>query len=154
MVRIRATGPRRGRADPARVLAAVAAAGRDPRDVRVLVDVYLIVGPDRASAQARLDMLADLEGVSWDTGSLAFVGTSTGFAELVTDWLDADVGRRVHGPARRRCRPTCSPSSTASCCRCCARRTPSASATPARTLRDTLGLPASPAARYAATGPA
>jgi alkanesulfonate monooxygenase SsuD/methylene tetrahydromethanopterin reductase-like flavin-dependent oxidoreductase (luciferase family) len=89
VVRIRATSPDEAAQTRARVLSAVAAAGRDPRDVRVLVDVYLIVGPDTASARARLDMLTDLEGVSWDTGSLAFVGTSSGFAELVTDWLDA-----------------------------------------------------------------
>ena len=91
MVRIRATDRDEAVRTRARVLGAVVAAGRDPRDVRVLVDVYLIVGPDRASAQARLDMLTDLEGVSWDTGSLAFVGTSTGFAELVADWLDAEA---------------------------------------------------------------
>lgn len=91
VVRIRATDRDEAARTRARVLGAVVAAGRDPRDVRVLVDVYLIVGPDRASAQARLDMLSDLEGVSWDTGSLAFVGTSTGFAELVTDWLDAEA---------------------------------------------------------------
>ncbi|WP_426593443.1 LLM class flavin-dependent oxidoreductase [Cellulomonas sp. McL0617] len=91
VIRIRATSRDEAAQTRARVLGAVVAAGRDPRDVRVLVDVYLIVGPDSASAQARLDMLTDLEGVSWDTGSLAFVGTSTGFAELVTDWLDAEA---------------------------------------------------------------
>ena len=91
VVRIRATSRDEAAQTRARVLSAVVAAGRDPRDVRVLVDVYLIVGPDTASAQARLDMLTDLEGVSWDADSLAFVGTSTGFAELVTDWLDADA---------------------------------------------------------------
>jgi alkanesulfonate monooxygenase SsuD/methylene tetrahydromethanopterin reductase-like flavin-dependent oxidoreductase (luciferase family) len=91
VVRIRATSRDEAARTRARVLGAVTAAGRDPRDVRVLVDVYLIVGPDRASAQARLDMLTDMEGVSWDTGSLAFVGTASGFAELVTEWLDAEA---------------------------------------------------------------
>ena len=89
VVRVRATGPDQAAQARLRVLAAVAAAGRDPRDVRVLVDVHLVVGPDRASAQARHEMLAELEGV--DDGTLSFVGTTAGFVELVSTWVDDEI---------------------------------------------------------------
>ena len=148
VVRIRATSRDEAARTRARVLGAVAAAGRDPRDVRVLVDVYLIVGPDRASAQARLDMLTDLEGVSWDTGSLAFVGTASAFAELVTDWLDAEaVDGFTIRPASVQTDLVALVDGVLPVLRASdAFRTEY----PGRTFRDTLGLP-STADRYAAT---
>lgn len=128
--------------------AAAADAGRDPDELRVLVDAYVVVGDDRASAQARLDLLEDLEGVSWDTDSLTHVGTARDLAATVEDWylagaadgfllrpsslstdLDAVVDRAV--PLLRR----------AGIFR---------TEYPGTTLRDTLGL-ARPANRYAAT---
>ena len=45
-------------------------AGRDPRDVRVLVDAFVVLAGNEASAQARLELLAELEGVAGDAGSL------------------------------------------------------------------------------------
>ncbi|WP_435738358.1 LLM class flavin-dependent oxidoreductase [Cellulosimicrobium sp. PMB13] len=71
---------------------AAADAGRHPDDVRVLVDAYVVIGQDRASAQARLDLLHDLEGVDgvgWDTGSLTHVGTARDLAATVEDWTTA-----------------------------------------------------------------
>ncbi|MBD5785225.1 LLM class flavin-dependent oxidoreductase [Cellulosimicrobium terreum] len=69
-----------------RVRDAAARAGRDPDRIRVLVDAYVVVGDTRASAQARLDLLEDLEGVSWDTGSLTHVGTARDLAVTVEEW--------------------------------------------------------------------
>ena len=73
----------------ARLRDAVADAGRDPASVRVLADVLVVIGSDRASAQARLDLLEELEGVSWDTDSLTHVGTPRDLAETVADWSTA-----------------------------------------------------------------
>ncbi|WP_421733549.1 LLM class flavin-dependent oxidoreductase [Cellulomonas sp.] len=69
-----------------RLRAAAAAAGREPGDLRVLVDAFVVIGPDRASARARLDLLTELEGVEWDTGSLTHVGTARDLADTFLDW--------------------------------------------------------------------
>src|SRR6478735_4243165 len=127
--------------------AAAADAGRHPDELRVLVDAYVVIGDDRASAQARLDLLEDLEGVSWDTDSLTHVGTARDLAATVEEWsaaggadgfllrpsslstdLDAVVDRVVPLLQRAGLFRT---------------------EYPGTTLRDTLGL-ARPANRYAA----
>lgn len=63
--------------------------GRTPDEVRVLVDVVAVLGPDRASARARLDLLREIDGTGWDTGSLIVAGTPQDLAALVADWVDA-----------------------------------------------------------------
>src|SRR5699024_6729024 len=69
------------------VRAAAADHGRNPDDVIVLVDLYAVIGPDRASAQARLDLLEGLAGVSWDTDSYTHVGTDRDLAATAEEWL-------------------------------------------------------------------
>jgi alkanesulfonate monooxygenase SsuD/methylene tetrahydromethanopterin reductase-like flavin-dependent oxidoreductase (luciferase family) len=93
-------------------------------------------------------MLTDLEGVSWDTGSLAFVGTASAFAELVTDWLDAEaVDGFTIRPASVQTDLVALVDGVLPVLRASdAFRTEY----PGRTFRDTLGLP-STADRYAAT---
>lgn len=92
VVRVRATTRDEAQRATAQVLDAVAAAGRDPRDVRVLVDAFVVLGGNRASAQARLELLADFEGVQWDEGSLVHAGTADELAELVGDWVQTGAG--------------------------------------------------------------
>ena len=146
VVRVRATGPDEAAQARLRVLAAVAAAGRDPRDVRVLVDVHLVVGPDRASAQARHEMLAELEGV--DTGTLSFVGTTAGFAELVSTWVDDEIADGfVVRPSSVHTDLPALVDGVVPLLRAADRFR---AGYPGTTLRDTLGLPLA-AARYAAT---
>jgi len=89
VVRVRAATRDEAAALRARVRDAAADAGRDPDDLRVLVDAYVVVGDTRASAQARLDLLEDLEGVSWDTDSLTHVGTARDLAVTVEEWAHA-----------------------------------------------------------------
>lgn len=89
VVRLRATDRDEAVARRTEVLDAVVAAGRDATQVRVLVDVAVILGPDAASAEARLDLLRGLDGTAWDEGSLTHVGTAQAFATLVGDWLRA-----------------------------------------------------------------
>ncbi|WP_456825114.1 LLM class flavin-dependent oxidoreductase [Cellulomonas sp. P5_E12] len=146
VVRVRATGPDDAARARLRVLAAVAAAGRDPRDVRVLVDVHLVAGPDRASAVARHEMLAELEGV--DTGTLSFVGTTAGFAELVSTWVDDEIADGfVVRPASVHTDLPALVDGIVPLLRAADRFR---AGYPGSSLRDTLGLPIA-AARYAAT---
>ncbi|MEZ0446930.1 LLM class flavin-dependent oxidoreductase [Cellulomonas sp. ICMP 17802] len=146
VVRVRVTGPDEAAQARARVRAAVAAAGRDPRDVRVLVDTHLVVGPDRASAQARHEMLAELEGV--DAGTLSFVGTTAGFAELVSTWVDDEIADGfVVRPSSVHTDLPALVDGVVPLLRAADRFR---LGYPGATLRDTLGLPLA-AARYAAT---
>ncbi|GIG21282.1 monooxygenase [Cellulomonas chitinilytica] len=66
---------------------AAARHGRDPDAVRVLVDAFLLLGPDAASAQARLDLLTELGDVQPTAGSLVALGTAVDVASLVTEWF-------------------------------------------------------------------
>ncbi|WP_251152533.1 LLM class flavin-dependent oxidoreductase [Cellulosimicrobium sp. Marseille-Q4280] len=89
VVRVRTSSRDEAVALRERLRSAAADVGRRPDDLRVLVDAYVVVGQDRASAQARLDLIEDLEGVSWDTGSLTHVGTARDLAATVEDWTVA-----------------------------------------------------------------
>lgn len=87
VVRVRATTLEEARALREQVRSAAADHGRDPDDVIVLVDLYAVIGPDRASAQARLDLLEGLAGVSWDTDSYTHVGTDRDLAVTAEEWF-------------------------------------------------------------------
>ena len=87
VVRVRATTLDEARALREQVRSAAADHGRDPDEVIVLVDLYAVIGPDRASAQARLDLLEGLAGVSWDTDSYTHVGTDRDLAVTAEEWF-------------------------------------------------------------------
>jgi len=87
VVRVRATTLEQARSLREQVRSAAADHGRNPDDVIVLVDLYAVIGPDRASAQARLDLLEGLAGVSWDTDSYTHVGTDRDLAATAEEWL-------------------------------------------------------------------
>ena len=71
------------------VRAAAVAAGRDPDDVRVLVDLFAVIGPDDGSAAARLDLLRRMEDEVVDEGSLVTAGSPVQLAVTIQDWVDA-----------------------------------------------------------------
>jgi len=66
---------------------AAATHGRDPDAVRVLVDAFLLLGPEVASAQARLDLLTEIGDVRPEPGVLVALGTAVDVASLVTEWF-------------------------------------------------------------------
>ncbi|WP_369372069.1 LLM class flavin-dependent oxidoreductase [Promicromonospora sp. Populi] len=65
-------------------------AGRDPEEVRVLAEVYVVLAAERASARARLELVEALEGTAPMGSSLVFADTPDELAVLVADW--ASVG--------------------------------------------------------------
>lgn len=81
-VRSRAEAIARRRA----VRTAAERAGRDPEDVRVLVDARCVIGEDSASAQFRADLLRDLDA---DLDPLTFAGTGQDVAQELHDWAEA-----------------------------------------------------------------
>lgn len=89
VVRIRATDLEQARELRSQLRAAAAEHGRDPDALTVLVDLYAVIGPDRASAQARLDLLTDLAGATWDNDSLTHVGTARDLAVTAEEWFAA-----------------------------------------------------------------
>jgi len=89
VVRVRARTLEEAAVARERVRLAVAEAGREPDAVRVLVDLFAVVGPDQASAQARLDLLRRLEDEEVDEGSLVVAGSPVALAVTIQDWVDA-----------------------------------------------------------------
>jgi alkanesulfonate monooxygenase SsuD/methylene tetrahydromethanopterin reductase-like flavin-dependent oxidoreductase (luciferase family) len=138
VVRIRATNRSDAQRLTAQVLDAVTAAGRDPREVRVLVDAFVVLAGNEASARARLELLAELEGVAGDEGSLVHAGTAADLAALVGTWVRTGAG---HGftvrPASLRTDLTELVERTVPALRSAGLFR---DAYPGATLRDTLGL--------------
>lgn len=62
--------------------------GRAPGDVKVLVDVHTVISADRASAQARWDLLSSLELPS-GLPALRTIGTAEDLATLWNAWVRA-----------------------------------------------------------------
>lgn len=101
-VRSAASAALAGRAaDVARVVAADAAqavrlrrlvrdsalsAGRDPEEVRVLAEIYVVLAAERASARARLELVEALEGTAPMRGALVVADTPDELATLIADW--------------------------------------------------------------------
>ncbi|WP_081861437.1 LLM class flavin-dependent oxidoreductase [Cellulomonas sp. HZM] len=96
VVRVHATTPDEARDARAAVLDAARRAGRDPRDVRVLVDAFVVLADDDAAARARLDLLQDLQGVEWETGSLTHVGTPARLAATIAGWSEVGATDGFH----------------------------------------------------------
>lgn len=82
--------------DPARALRlrsvlndAAADAGRDPRELRVLAEAYVVLAADEDSAQARLGMVESLEGPGVGGGAIVVAGTPSDLSQVITTWVDA-----------------------------------------------------------------
>ncbi|GAB6940585.1 LLM class flavin-dependent oxidoreductase [Isoptericola variabilis] len=89
VVRVAATAPARAVRLRARLRDAAEAAGRDPETLRVLTEAYVVLAEDRASAQARLELVEALEGPEISGGLLVVAGTPDDLAETIVDWRAA-----------------------------------------------------------------
>ncbi|NYI04337.1 LLM class flavin-dependent oxidoreductase [Allostreptomyces psammosilenae] len=83
VVRVRAAGADEARRTRERVRAAVAAAGRDPEQVTVLLDVEVLVATGRDEARLLLERLDALAGTVHAPRSLLFTGTPARLADLL-----------------------------------------------------------------------
>ena len=120
----------------------VVAAGRDPGEVAVLVDVVAWLGEDAAARRAQLD--------GWlptDPGTVVQVGHATGLADLIGEWTSVVDGVVV----RPAVLPTDLDALVADVVPLLRARGLRPDGPPGPTLRDTLGL-ARPASRYAEAG--
>lgn len=78
-----------------RIRAEVAAEGRDPDSVTVLVDIEVLIAADFRSARYELALLDETLGVPHRSSSLSYVGTADGLASLLADIRAADVADGV-----------------------------------------------------------
>jgi alkanesulfonate monooxygenase SsuD/methylene tetrahydromethanopterin reductase-like flavin-dependent oxidoreductase (luciferase family) len=69
-----------------RIAAAVAAAGREPAQVRVLGDVVVFLDHDRAAALERRHRLDALAAEPYRPDALVFTGTPSELADVLIDW--------------------------------------------------------------------
>ncbi|MEV0953040.1 LLM class flavin-dependent oxidoreductase [Promicromonospora sp. NPDC050249] len=65
---------------------AALSAGRDPEEVRVLAEVYVVLAAERASARARLELVEALEGSDPGRGAHVVADTPDELAVLIADW--------------------------------------------------------------------
>lgn len=86
VVRITATDRGDAAAQRAELRAAAAAVGRDPDTLRVLVDVFVVLGGTEPAAQERLALLDGLAGTARRPAGYAHVGTAADLARTVEDW--------------------------------------------------------------------
>lgn len=88
VARVQAASLDEARALRDRLRAAALDAGREPDQLRVLVDANIVLGADEATARARFDLLQDLDHAPWD-GALVHVGTAHSFTTTVEEWARA-----------------------------------------------------------------
>ncbi|MCF4120961.1 LLM class flavin-dependent oxidoreductase [Antribacter sp. KLBMP9083] len=87
VVRVRATSLGEAAALRTEILDRAEAAGRGRSELRVLVEAFVVIGDDARSAHARLDLLEQLDGATWDTDSLIHAGTAQALSALVAEWV-------------------------------------------------------------------
>lgn len=87
VVRVRATRVSDAQVIRAELLDRAQAYGRDRSELRVLVEAFVVLADDPASAAARLELLEELEATRWDSGSVVHVGTGQGLAALIAEWV-------------------------------------------------------------------
>lgn len=63
------------------------AAGRSADEVTVLADLTVVLGRNDASAASRKDRLDDLAGEELRSDATTYVGTPTGLADLIEEWV-------------------------------------------------------------------
>ncbi|MCJ0904493.1 hypothetical protein [Rhodococcus sp. ARC_M6] len=95
VIRIRATDLRAAQVRRAGIRAALAADGRDPDTVAVLVDLELLIAPEARSARKELAQLDSALTVARVPVSLQYVGTPSGLGSLIADIRAADVADGV-----------------------------------------------------------
>lgn len=95
VVRIRAADLGAAQRICADIRSDVAACGRDPDSVSVLVDIAVMVAADAPTARRRLTELNRRVADSWQPPSLLYVGTPTGLAGLIADMHTVGIGDGV-----------------------------------------------------------
>ncbi|OYD67822.1 hypothetical protein [Rhodococcus sp. OK302] len=95
VIRIRAKDLRDAQVQRAGIRAALAADGRDPDTVAVLVDLEVLIAPEARSARKELAQLDSALTVSRVPVSLQYVGTPSGLGSLIADIRAADVADGV-----------------------------------------------------------
>lgn len=92
VVRLRVTDLHEARARREAIRTAAAEAGRNPDDVRVVVDVVTVIGQDDASAQFRADLLRDVAAGTTPDDVLTVAGTAQAVAGVLAEWADVVDG--------------------------------------------------------------
>lgn len=85
VVRLRVTGVAQARERRDAIRTAAAAAGRNPADVRVVLDVLTVIGQDDASARFRADLLRDVSDAPREE-PLTIAGTAASVAAELGGW--------------------------------------------------------------------
>ncbi|QKT09880.1 hypothetical protein [Rhodococcus sp. W8901] len=93
--RVQASDLREAQQTRTRIRAEVAAEGRDPDGITVLVDVETLLAVDSRSARSELALLDETLGVPHLPTSLSYIGTADGLASLIADIHAADVADGV-----------------------------------------------------------
>jgi len=86
VVRLQVSDPVEAQRRRAAIRTAAEQAGRNPDDVRVVVDAVTVVAQDAPSALFRADLLRDL-GTHPDHDQLTVAGTARGVADVFEDWF-------------------------------------------------------------------
>ncbi|ROR93152.1 alkanesulfonate monooxygenase SsuD/methylene tetrahydromethanopterin reductase-like flavin-dependent oxidoreductase (luciferase family) [Salana multivorans] len=87
VVRLRVSDLAEAAARREAIRTAAAAAGRNPDDVRVVVDVVTVIAQDELSAQFRADLLRDVsDGASEEAATLTLAGTAQTVADALEEW--------------------------------------------------------------------
>lgn len=90
VVRLRVTDVAEARRRRLAIRTAAEQAGRNPDDVRVVVDAVTVISDDAASALFRADLLRDL-GTVEGPEPLTVAGTGGGVADVLQEWVEADA---------------------------------------------------------------
>lgn len=85
VIRVRAVDLRAAQLGCAAAKAEIAAAGRNPDEVDVLVDIEVMIAPDAPTARHRLAELDAAAAGKWQPQTMLYVGTPTGLAGLIAD---------------------------------------------------------------------
>ncbi len=148
VVRIQASTPDEAVALRDLLRARAAGAGRDADQLRVLVDAFVVLADDEASARARLELLDDLEPRTGAGATFEHVGTPDALVATIDAWVAAGAADGFV------VRPSSLSTDLDALVDKVVPTLQSAglfrTAYPGRTLRDTLGL-ARPANVFAAT---
>lgn len=95
VVRIRASDLREAQQERARVRVDLAAEGRDPDSVTVLVDLEVLIASDARTARKELALLDSVLESPRIPASLQYIGTPVGLAGLIADIQAAGVADGV-----------------------------------------------------------
>lgn len=95
VIRVRAVDLRAAQLGCAAAKAEIAATGRSPDEVDVLVDIEVMIAPDAPAARHRLAELDAASAGTWQPQTMLYVGTPTGLVGLIEDMHAVGIGDGV-----------------------------------------------------------